>query len=111
MRFGCLEAAKTHPKSENGDGVTQGLPGQNRGEKRREWGGGGGPTCCHLEKEGGGDVCVEWVPRPAAAWFQRWRMVLGGMEQGRRGSGRVGHDWAVAVGRPKETVRFLIYSN
>jgi hypothetical protein len=38
----CLEAVETHAKSENGDGVARRLPGRNRGEKRREWGGGRG---------------------------------------------------------------------
>jgi hypothetical protein len=30
---------------------------------------------------------------------------------GEEGSDQAGRDWAVAVGQPGETIRFLIYSN
>jgi hypothetical protein len=103
---------ETHAGSENGNGVALRLPGRNKREKRREWGGGGGCLAFYqLKKEGGRRACGVGAPAgsgalPVEVDGAEWR---GAGEEG--GSSRVGRDWAVAVGRAEEMVRFLIYSN
>jgi hypothetical protein len=88
-----------------------GCPVETKGRKGGSGEEGGCLAFYQLKKEGGQRACGVGAPAgsgalPVEVDGAEWR---GAGEEG--GSSRVGRDWAVAVGRAEEMVRFLIYSN
>jgi hypothetical protein len=89
-----------------------GCPVETKGRKGGSGEEGGCLAFYQLKKEGGQRACGVGAPAgsgalPVEVDGAEWH---GAGEEG-GGSSRVGRDWAVAVGRAEEMVRFLIYSN